>query len=73
MTPVRRLIWWRREEKAVSALTKIVKKAKDAFLVESAVEALGRLRHCGDFRRSRRDSPFKFACARESARCPEES
>ena len=33
----------RREAKAVPALTKIVKKAKDAFLVESAVEALGKI------------------------------
>ena len=33
----------RREEKAVPALTKIVRKAKDAFLVESAVEALGKI------------------------------
>ena len=43
-TPVR-AAWFlgeRREEKAVSALTKIVKKAKDAFLVESAVETLSK-------------------------------
>ena len=45
MTPVRAawILGERREEKAVSALTKIVKKAKDAFLVESAVEALGKI------------------------------
>jgi HEAT repeat protein len=45
MTPVR-AVWIlgeRREEKAVPALTKIVKKAKDGFLVESAVEALGKI------------------------------
>lgn len=44
-TPVRAawILGERREEKAVSALTKIVKKAKDAFLVESAVEALGKI------------------------------
>jgi HEAT repeat protein len=33
----------RHEEKAVPALTKIVKKAKEAFLVESAVDALGKI------------------------------
>ena len=33
----------RREEKALPALAKIVKKAKDAFLVENAVEALGKI------------------------------
>jgi HEAT repeat protein len=33
----------RREGKAVAALTKVVRKAKDAFLVESAVEALGKI------------------------------
>jgi hypothetical protein len=44
MTPVRAawILGERREQKAVPALTKIVKKAKDAFLVESAVEALGK-------------------------------
>jgi HEAT repeat protein len=45
MTPVRAawILGERREQKAVSALTKIVRKAKDAFLVESAVEALGKI------------------------------
>ena len=45
MTPVRAawILGERTEEKAVPALTKIVKKAKDAFLVESAVEALGKI------------------------------
>jgi HEAT repeat protein len=44
-TPVRAawILGERREEKAVPALTKIVRKAKDAFLVESAVEALGKI------------------------------
>jgi HEAT repeat protein len=44
-TPVRAawILGERREEKAVPALAKIVKKAKDAFLVESAVEALGKI------------------------------
>jgi HEAT repeat protein len=45
MTPVRAawILGERREGKAVPALTKIVRKAKDAFLVESAVEALGKI------------------------------
>jgi HEAT repeat protein len=45
MTPVRAawVLGERREQRAVPALTKIVKKAKDAFLVESAVEALGKI------------------------------
>lgn len=45
MTPVRAawILGERREEKGVPALIKIVKKAKDAFLVESAVEALGKI------------------------------
>ncbi len=45
MTPVRAawILGERREQRAVPALTKIVKKAKDAFLVESAVEALGKI------------------------------
>ena len=45
MTPVRAawILGERREQKAVPALTKIVKKASDAFLVESAVEALGKI------------------------------
>jgi HEAT repeat protein len=45
MTPVRAawILGERREQKAVPALAKIVKKAKDAFLVESAVEALGKI------------------------------
>jgi HEAT repeat protein len=45
MTPVRAawILGERYERKAVPALTKIVKKAKDAFLVESAVEALGKI------------------------------
>jgi len=44
-TPVRAawILGERREEKAVPELTKIVKKAKDAFFVESAVEALGKI------------------------------
>jgi HEAT repeat protein len=44
-TPVRAawILGERREQKAVSALAKIVKKASDAFLVESAVEALGKI------------------------------
>jgi HEAT repeat protein len=46
MAPVRAawILGERREQKAVPALAKIVKKAKDAFLVESAVEALGKIR-----------------------------
>jgi HEAT repeat protein len=45
MTPVRAawILGERREKKAVPALAKIVRKAKDAFLVESAVEALGKI------------------------------
>jgi HEAT repeat protein len=45
MTPVRAawILGERREEKAVPALTKIIKKTKDAFLVESAVQALGKI------------------------------
>ncbi len=45
MTPVRAawILGQRREQEAVPALTKIVRKAKDAFLVESAVEALGKI------------------------------
>jgi HEAT repeat protein len=45
MTPVRAawVLGERREEKAVPALAKIVRKAKDPFLVESAVEALGKI------------------------------
>lgn len=45
VTPVRAawILGERREQKALPALTKIVKKAKDAFLVESAVEALGKI------------------------------
>jgi HEAT repeat protein len=45
MTPVRAawILGQRCEQKAVPALTKIVRKGKDAFLVESAVEALGKI------------------------------
>jgi HEAT repeat protein len=45
MTPVRAawILGERREQKAVPALAKIVKKAKSAFVVESAVEALGKI------------------------------
>ncbi|MGB9475740.1 MAG: HEAT repeat domain-containing protein [Candidatus Udaeobacter sp.] len=45
MTPVRAawILGERCEHRAVPALAKIVKKAKDAFLVESAVEALGKI------------------------------
>jgi HEAT repeat protein len=45
MTPVRAawILGERHEEKSVPALIKIVKKAKDAFLIESAVEALGKI------------------------------
>jgi predicted amidophosphoribosyltransferase len=45
MTPVRAawILGERHEQKAVPVLAKIVKKAKDAFLVESAVEALGKI------------------------------
>ena len=45
MTPVRAawILGERREQKATPALAKIVRKAKDAFLVESAVEALGKI------------------------------
>ena len=45
MRPVRAawVLGERREQKAVPALAKIVKKAKDAFLVEGAVEALGKI------------------------------
>ena len=44
-TPVRAawILGERREQKAVPALTKIAKKANDAFLVESAVKALGKI------------------------------
>ena len=44
-TPVRAawILGERRERRAVLALTKVVKKGKDAFLVESAVEALGKI------------------------------
>ncbi len=44
-TPVRAawILGERHEEKAVPALAKIVKKARDAFVVESAVEALGKI------------------------------
>jgi HEAT repeat protein len=45
MTPVRAawVLGERREQKAVPALTKILRKGKNAFLVESAVEALGKI------------------------------
>lgn len=45
MTPVRAawILGERHEQKAVSALTKIVRRANDAFLVESAVEALRKI------------------------------
>jgi HEAT repeat protein len=45
MTPVRAawILGERREEKAVAVLTKVLRKAKDAFLVASAVEALGKI------------------------------
>jgi HEAT repeat protein len=45
MTPVRAawILGERREQKAVPALIKILRKGKDAFLVESAVEALGKI------------------------------
>jgi HEAT repeat protein len=45
MTPVRAawILGQRREQMAVPALTKIVRKGKDPFLVESAVEALGKI------------------------------
>jgi HEAT repeat protein len=45
MTPVRAawILGERHERKAASALVKIVRKGKDAFLVESAVEALGKI------------------------------
>jgi HEAT repeat protein len=44
-TPVRAawILGERREQKAVPALAKIIKKADDAFLVESAAEALGKI------------------------------
>jgi HEAT repeat protein len=44
-TPVRAawILGERREQKAVAPLAKIVKKASDASLVESAVEALGKI------------------------------
>jgi HEAT repeat protein len=44
-TPVRAawILGERREKKAVSALARVVHKASDAFLVESAVEALGKI------------------------------
>jgi hypothetical protein len=58
----------RREGKAVAALTKVVRKAKDAFLVESAVEAAWENRRYGsDNGSGHRDSASKFACSRESA------
>lgn len=45
MIPVRAawILGERHEEMAVPALAKIVRKTKDAFLVESAVEALGKI------------------------------
>jgi HEAT repeat protein len=45
MTPVRAawVLGERHEERAVPALAKIVKKTQDASLVESAVEALGKI------------------------------
>jgi HEAT repeat protein len=45
MTPLRAawILGERREQKAAPALAKIVRKAKDAFLVENAVEALGKI------------------------------
>jgi HEAT repeat protein len=45
MTPVRAawILGERREQKAVPALTKILRKGKDAFLIESAVGALGKI------------------------------
>jgi HEAT repeat protein len=45
MTPVRAawILGERHEQKAVPALAKIVRKTKDAFLAESAVEALGKI------------------------------
>jgi HEAT repeat protein len=45
MTPERAawILGERHEHRAVPALTKIVKKAKDPFLVESALEALGKI------------------------------
>jgi HEAT repeat protein len=45
MTPVRAawILGERHEQKAAPALAKIINKAKDAFLVESAVEALGKI------------------------------
>ena len=44
-TPVRAawILGERHEKKAVPALSKIVKRAKDFFLVESAIEALGKI------------------------------
>jgi HEAT repeat protein len=44
-TPVRAawILGERREQQALPALTRIVKKSTDAFLVESAVEALGKI------------------------------
>jgi HEAT repeat protein len=44
-TPLRAawILGERGEQKAVPALIKIVRKANDAFLVESAVEALGKI------------------------------
>ena len=44
-TPVRAawVLGERREGKAVAALTKVLRKAKDALLVETAVEALGKI------------------------------
>jgi HEAT repeat protein len=44
-TPVRAawILGERREQKAVPALAKIAKRSTDAFLVESAVEALGKI------------------------------
>jgi HEAT repeat protein len=73
MTPVRAawILGERREQKAVSALTKIVRKGKDAFLVESAVEALGKIAGPrGNKGCACRSSPREFARSRESARCP---
>ena len=71
MTPMRAacILGERREPKAVPALTKIVGKGKDAFVVESAVEALGKIggEHGVRFGACR-CAPFKSARSCESAR-----
>jgi hypothetical protein len=71
MTPVRAawILGERREKKAVPALTKIVKKAKDASLVrECSGGAWENRGHRSDDGDARRNSAFKFARTRKGPR-----